>query len=198
MTSTNTIPLSTAPADEAEPRRARLSAEHWFIDHTFIPDDWMEYIYQQCVDDGALPIMNRHPKFGWVFHTLCRRGVITTKEIAKEFPLEERPKLTERQMEDEVCKHLESLGIGFERQVPCEIGIADVVTDTTVYELKLSVWGSAIFTAVGQVLAYRRSLGPARAVILTTRPDHKAVRIGKLLRSPVLDYQRAIQNGVIR
>ena len=180
-----------------KPRRPRLSAEQWFIDHTFIPDDWMNYIWQQCIQDGALPVMERHPRFGWVFHTLCRRGVIGTKEIAKEFPLCSTRQLTERDIEDGLCEHLESQGIPFQRQVPCEIGIADVVTDSTVYELKLSVAGSAIFAAIGQVLAYKAAFGLRRAVILAVRPGRRAARIGSLLRVPVLDHEDAARKGLI-
>ena len=196
---TGDIPTqSTSSVAIVEPRRVRLSAENWFIDHTLIPDDWKDYIYQQCIDDGALPIMQRHPKLGWVFHTLCRNGTITRKEIAKEFELPTPRRFTELDMENEVCRHLESSGILFERQVSCVIGIADIVTKDVVYELKLSVWGSAIFTAIGQVLAYQRIVGAAKGVILTARPDERAVRIGRLLRIPVLDYQEAMQKGSIR
>jgi hypothetical protein len=125
-------------------------------------------------------------------------ALLTTKEIAKEFSLPSTRQLTERDIEDALCEYLESQGIPFQRQVPCEVGIADVLTDSTVYELKLSVAGSTIFTAIGQALAYRAAFGLKRAVILAVRPDRRAAMIGGLLRVPVLDRQDAMQRGLIQ
>lgn len=197
-----TMELQHQPAPAAghskDRRLPKLSAERWFVDHTFIPDDYVDDIWQQCDADGALPLISRHPRFGWVFHTLCRKGVIISKPIADEFPLDSTPQLTEREIEDRICDYLESKGIQYQRQVPCEIGIADVVTDSTVYELKLSVAGSMIFMAIGQAQAYRAALGVARAAILTVRPPLRAVQIGDLLGVAVLDHDEAATEGHIR
>jgi hypothetical protein len=180
-------------------RRAHLSAEAWFADCTMLDDEWKEYIEQQCFDDGAIAFMDRHPRFDcWVFHTLYRRDMVLKKNIAELFEQQRSRQFTERDMEDEICRHLASVDIPFERQVPCGIGIADIVTGTAVYELKLSVCGSSIFTAVGQALAYRRILGRPHAVILTKHPPKRAVRIGRLVKVQVLDYHDAIQKGAIR
>ena len=197
-----TTELQQQPAEAAghpEDRRLpKLSAEHWFADHTFIPDDYVDDIWQQCVANGTLPLITRHPRFGRVFHKLCRKGVIISKPIAKEIPLDFVRQLTELEIEDRICDYLESKGIQFQRQVPCEIGIADIVTDSTVYEMKLSVEGSMVFMAIGQAQAYRAALGVARAAILTVRPPLRAVQIGDLLGVAVLDHVEATTGGHIR
>jgi hypothetical protein len=193
------VPGPVAADSSTSLQRPRLTAEQWFVDHTFITDEWMEYISQQCIEDGAIPIMERHPRLGlWAFHTLCRNGEITSKEIASEFAHKRCKRFSERDMEDQICRHLRSRGIAFERQVPCEIGIADVMTESTVYEIKKSVADSTIFMAIGQALAYRASLGVAQAVIIARRPDDRAVRIGKLLHVSVLDCEQAIKKGLLR
>jgi hypothetical protein len=52
-------------------------------------------------------------------------------------------------------------------QVRCDSGIADVVTENEIYELKHKLDRTTFFQALGQVLLYRQSINPrARALVV--------------------------------
>ena len=55
-------------------------------------------------------------------------------------------------------------------QVPSAVGIADIVTDVAVYEVKFFLSRLVFFEAIGQVLMYRQALDPSlRAVVVGFR-----------------------------
>lgn len=63
--------------------------------------------------------------------------------------------------------HLVSRGERVAVQVTCAVGIADVVTDRAVYEVKFYLTRNNVINALGQVLLYRQAINPAlRAVIV--------------------------------
>lgn len=68
--------------------------------------------------------------------------------------------MSERAIEDWLCLQLDRRQIPFQRQVSCAVGIADVVTPTTIYEIKRVLTLSNFKDAVGQVLLYRQALAP--------------------------------------
>lgn len=72
----------------------------------------------------------------------------------------------EQALESRLCRTLDENGISWERQVRTECGIADVVTDEAVYEVKLVLDRSSLFKAYGQVTVYAEALGKKRRVIV--------------------------------
>jgi len=72
----------------------------------------------------------------------------------------------EKEFEDSFCSKLEKEKINYQRQVKCVAGIADVVTDTHVYELKRHLTKSDIISAVGQVLLYRECIDPTAIAVI--------------------------------
>lgn len=60
----------------------------------------------------------------------------------------------ERELEAAYARDLEREGETVRRQVRTEAGIADIVTDDAVIEVKLRLTRTALFSAAGQVTAY--------------------------------------------
>jgi hypothetical protein len=80
---------------------------------------------------------------------------------------------TEMEVEDALARWLSDHGKSYQRQVRCEAGIVDVITDTHIYEVKLSPTRDSYFKAVGQVLLYAASLETnLQPVIVVNRYDH--------------------------
>lgn len=69
-------------------------------------------------------------------------------------------KLLERSIENAYVGLLAHRGHRVGRQVRCANGIADIVTDTAIYEVKLRLTRESLFQAVGQVLLYRQAINP--------------------------------------
>ncbi len=72
----------------------------------------------------------------------------------------------EQALEERLCRTLDDNGIRWDRQLRTEAGIADVVTDEAVYEVKLVLDRSSLFKAYGQVTVYAEVLGRKRRVIV--------------------------------
>lgn len=72
----------------------------------------------------------------------------------------------EQALEDVLVEILDSHGISWQRQVQTKAGRADVVTDTTVYEVKLVLNRPALYHAFGQVTLFAAALGKPRRVIV--------------------------------
>lgn len=68
-------------------------------------------------------------------------------------------------LEQKLVETLEKRGVEYQRQVRTVCGIADVVTDDTVYEVKVALTLDILFKAVGQVSMYAEALGRNRRVI---------------------------------
>lgn len=68
-------------------------------------------------------------------------------------------------LEQKLVETLERRGVEYRRQVRTPCGIADVVTDDTVYEVKVALTLDILFKAVGQVSMYAWALGKSRRVI---------------------------------
>lgn len=79
----------------------------------------------------------------------------------------------EADIEWNIAHRLRSQGIRpVETQVRTPAGIADIVTPTTVYEVKLSLTRVSLFQAVGQVSLYARELErPTRIIVGAWTPD---------------------------
>jgi hypothetical protein len=84
-------------------------------------------------------------------------------------------------MEDKLCDLLTDEGISYERQVSTGWGRADVVTDDTVYEVKLDLTQSVLFKAIGQVTLYAAALKKPRRVIWGRMPDSDTMETLRVL-----------------
>ncbi len=69
---------------------------------------------------------------------------------------------SERLFEDAFCEMLLKDSQIISRQVRCSVGVADVVTESHVYELKLHLSMSNVFRAIGQAIMYSQALGFGR------------------------------------
>lgn len=88
----------------------------------------------------------------------------------------------EKEIENEIVS---SLGAYNPRQqVACASGIADIVTDYAVIEVKVTLDRDTLFRAIGQVLSYRQSINPAlRAQIIALYIDDNAKEIAESARA---------------
>ena len=75
----------------------------------------------------------------------------------------------EARIEDALCRRLDRAGIVYQRRVRTSCGIADVVTDTTVYEVKNLLTHDVLFKAFGQVTLYAAALTKPHRVIVGRR-----------------------------
>lgn len=67
----------------------------------------------------------------------------------------------EAELESAVVEYFSGAGQVVRRQVDCGFaGVADIVTDDTIYELKDWLTRRTYYTAVGQLLGYRNYLDP--------------------------------------
>jgi hypothetical protein len=87
----------------------------------------------------------------------------------------------EADIEANIARRLRAQGIRpVETQVRTPAGIADIVTPTTVYEVKLVLSRVSLFQAVGQVSLYARELERPKRIIVgqrTPETDRLAARI---------------------
>lgn len=65
---------------------------------------------------------------------------------------------TEHQFEDDFEYSLKQRGIDVQRQVKCDIGRIDLLTNTHIYELKIHPSKADFFQAIGQVLLYKEHI----------------------------------------
>jgi hypothetical protein len=73
----------------------------------------------------------------------------------------------EAELERTLIDVFSGAGMIVRRQVPCLTGIADVVTDSTIFELKDALDRRSFQQAIGQLILYRQALNPmARTAIV--------------------------------
>jgi len=179
----------------------RVSPYALFADITYIRNETeRDAIVDACFAvRGYVPVIDRHPKYGWVFHTLHGPELTWRKQCAEWFPQEAATRGTaERRIEDAICEHLRARGIAFRRQVVCRGGIADVVTAERVYEVKANL-SHGLFRAIGQVLVYRAAIDPALEPVIigrtvTRQSTSMAASVGVL----VSDVDQAIRTNELR
>lgn len=97
----------------------------------------------------------------------------TTHDLAYE-------NLLERSIENAYASILAHRGHKVQRQVRCSNGIADIVTDTAIYEIKLRLTRESLFQAVGQVLLYRQAIDPTLEAHIVGQDGGVAELVGPL------------------
>jgi hypothetical protein len=133
-----------------------------------IPESDRVSLDSYCFDRGYLPFVDFHQgSASWLFHTIqhLASSRVWRRTVADEFSV---PKIRERELQDTWAAQLTE---PFKTQVPCVAGCADIVTPTTIYEIKPILIGHGFFQAVGQVLLYQNALvpRPRYAVIVCSR-----------------------------
>lgn len=105
----------------------------------------------------------------WVWHTYYKGDHVCKKEIAKEFDNHISKSEGEILVENAECLRLEKLGVSFQRQVHCAFGVADIVTDAELIEVKDRITSKSYREALGQLLMYAVSF-PGRRLVIAGRP----------------------------
>jgi hypothetical protein len=83
-------------------------------------------------------------------------------------------RILERDIEEWFCQALNANRIAHRRQVPCPAGIADVVTEHAIYEVKFRLTRNILFHAIGQLTAYRECInGKAELAVVYTHMSSK-------------------------
>lgn len=91
-----------------------------------------------------------------------------------------QPLKKEKAVEDAICKALQAHGIAYQRQVKTESGIADIVLEQAVIEVKRSIKTPATLAqAHGQASMYARALGLKLPIVFA--PD-----IGDSIADPLI------------
>lgn len=152
--------------------------KHWslhpraiFEDHTYLDTkEDVTKIEEHCMAYGCFALINYDEELGcWVFHTLLTEdGLKSVKlELAERFVQKVGASKSEKELEDDIARSLAENGLTVHRQVSCVDGIADIVTNDAIYEIKEPLTRDSFFKAIGQVLIYRNALNPRlRAVIV--------------------------------
>ena len=142
-----------------------------FHEYSFLEEELKNDIKHYCIDRGWIPLIDYDPDMGsWIFHSIMHGDLIWKKPIAKKYEaMDEYRGGFEAKLEREFVAHLRNLGISVRTQVRCDSGIADVVTENEIYELKHRLDRTTFFQALGQVLLYRQSINPKARAVLVSR-----------------------------
>lgn len=178
--------------DEAHKAYLQQQTPAWLFDeYTAITDRLAELIKEVCREyskqHNTLWIygIDRDPETDvLIFHTLYPPdGTVSKKNVAHYFEkLETENRLTEAKIEDWLVKKLESEGEQVQRQVNTGAGIADVVTSSSIYEVKLKLTPASIFSAVGQLMIYRQSYNHDAKLYIVGRVSADTERLRKLVK----------------
>ena len=133
--------------------------------------------YSRCGKVGDK--VDRHGYTNWSKHSHLL-GVVSDRELAERLGIkigtvvQKRRRagigplvVSQRVRELEVQKMLVSGLVGFREFVRLDCGIADVVTNDTIYEVKIAITTTSVQRAIGQLLLYSYSL-----------PNHKMCIVG--------------------
>jgi hypothetical protein len=149
----------------------RVTPMFLFEEYSLLDEDLKNDIKRYCIEREWIPFIDYDPDFNsWVFHSITHGNMIWKKPIAKKYEaLDEYRVGSEAKLEREFAAHLRNLGISVQTQVRCDCGIADVVTENRIYELKYRLDRASFFQALGQVLLYRQSINPNADVTLVCK-----------------------------
>lgn len=156
-----------------------------FNDMTYLGTDeeLAKAVRRRCMDDKHIPLIEFDSDLGWVFHTIFPPdGTVSRKVIAERFERNPQVVRQEAEMETILGAQLAAQGHQVRRQAPTAAGVADLVTDKAVYELKLRLSVYATWQAVGQVMIYRQALGGHLQPVIVGGHDPNAERLYEYVR----------------
>lgn len=152
--------------------KRQLSPQAWFADCTYLGHgpEWKDRIFRECLNHGAIALIDYDAELGWIFHTLFTRGGgVEKKEIAKRFDRCEARGGGEAGVNRAVIAHIVASGQHPSTQVACGAGRIDIVTATHIIEVESRLNRQHTFEAVGQVLLYRQSFDPSLRPVIAGR-----------------------------
>ena len=109
-----------------------------FQEFSFLDEQLKNDVNRYCLDRGWIPLSNYDPALkSWIFHSIMFGDRIWKKPIAEKYvPISEYRGGCEAKLERDFSAYLRSAGLDVRTQVRCAAGIADIVTDNEIYELK--------------------------------------------------------------
>lgn len=164
----------------------KVSLEALFADFTYLHKDeeLANYFRTRARLEDGFAFIEEHEDYGLVWHTLSLRGEFHSKQIAEIFRSKNNKKaLREIDVEEKVASLLQSMGEKVQRQVKCLSGIADIVTDNLIVEVKLLLTISSIKQAVGQLFMYRPAINPKAKLVIAGIATKELESVRNYLRS---------------
>ena len=142
-----------------------------FEEYGFLDEDLKDEVKRYCIERGYIPFIDYdHDLQTWIFHSIMHGDLIWKTPIAAKYEAFDESRFTlESKLERDFSSYLTNLGMSVQTQVRCDSGIADIVTENKIYELKHQLNRSSFFSAIGQVLLYRQSINPKAAVAIVCR-----------------------------
>jgi hypothetical protein len=154
----------------------KLFEENTYLGYGAEGESKARLIEKICLKQRFFAFIDNDPEWGWIFHTIlppapdrtkkrepiksCKKeaSLFSDKKIAKQ--------ILEKQIVEALIERLKNQGISAEPNVICMAGIADIVTPSAIYEVKLWLTRDTLFEAIGQVLLYKQSIDPSRQAII--------------------------------
>lgn len=142
-----------------------MKSKSLFKDITYLSSaEDVSKIKKMVFDNGDIPCIDYvKPLQSWVFHTLfLADGTKSEKpNLMHYFKGSHTDSLgLEKAIENRMAEILLLSGLEVRQQVRCAVGIADIVTDIGVYEVKTYLDARTFFSALGQVILYREAINP--------------------------------------
>jgi hypothetical protein len=175
---------------------SKVSLKALFADFTYLRDDerLANYFRARARAEGAVAIIEKHEVYGLVWHSLFTPNESLSKSIQSEFLTEYKSKsITEAEVEERVASLLESEGEKVRRQVRCNTGTADIVTENKIIEVKRTLTISSVKQAIGQLLMYSMAINPGAELVvagITTAESERAKKYLSALRMKVIELKR--------
>lgn len=147
-------------AQDLEPVYGNITPIQLFSDISFVSAEDKRKIQRHCLASACFAIIDPYTQLGsdmYAFHTLLNSdgGKIQKPELAAAcgYGVSKQQHL-EQLLEQRLFDEFSTLGQHPKRQVRCDVGIIDIVTDTRIVEVKYVLTREALFRAIGQVIAY--------------------------------------------
>lgn len=164
----------------------KVSIKALFADFTLLlgKEYLAKYFRARALLEKGIAVIEEHEDYGLVWHTLFVGGEFFRKPISNLFRSESNKKaLREIDVEEKVASLLQDMGEKVQRQVKCFSGIADIVTDNLIVEVKLLLTISSIKQAVGQLLMYRPAINPKAKLVIAGITTKELEKVRNYLRT---------------
>lgn len=131
-----------------------------FVDHTYLGNtSEVADVINDNSPVGYVPVIDFDEEFGFVYHTLLSPdGTKSRKNIAERFERNGQVSRVEADIEGRLFNLLKEQGSNPVRQFHCSGGIADIVTDDAIIEVKALLDRRSVISAIGQVFTYRQCI----------------------------------------
>lgn len=96
--------------------------------------------------------------------------------------------MLEKELQEKFCSYLESQKVSYQQKVVCSFGIADIVTEDSIFEVKREITKYTLKVAVSQLLAYSSCIGGKKNLYIVGEINDKEYR----------DYAQYAKDHLIR